>query len=89
MGVVLAVLFATAPYHFLRNEMHLFLAGYYLVPPAMVVVLRVARGETVWGRRPAVNPVLAALTGRGAATVLIMGLLVYTASTTRCSSACC
>ena len=77
MAIVLAVLFAVAPYHFLRNEMHLFLAGYYVLPLAMVVVLRVARGETVWGRRPVRNPLLAALGGRGAATVLIMCLVVY------------
>jgi phosphoglycerol transferase len=76
-SVVLAVLFATAPYHFLRNEMHLFLSGYYLVPAGLVVVLWVARGEPVWRRRAGVNPVLGILTGRGAATVLVLGLLVY------------
>ena len=76
-SVVLAVLFATAPYHFLRNEMHLFLSGYYLLPAGLVVVLWVARGEPVWRRRPGVKPVLGVLTGRGAATVVVLGLLVY------------
>ena len=76
-SVVLAVLFATAPYHFLRNEMHLFLSGYYLVPAGLVVVLWIARGEPIWRRRAGVNPVLGVFTGRGAATVLVLGLLVY------------
>ncbi|WP_029135520.1 hypothetical protein [Nakamurella lactea] len=81
MTVVLAVLFAVAPYHFIRNEMHLFLSGYYLIPPAMVLVLRVARGESLWGRRRVgrgfPGRILGVLTGRGAATVLILALLVW------------
>lgn len=77
MTVVLAVLFAVAPYHFVRNEMHLFLSGYYLIPPAMVLVLRVARGESLWGLRSGVNRVLGVLTGRGAGTVLISALVVW------------
>jgi phosphoglycerol transferase len=34
---VVAQLFAFAPYHFLRNEVHLFLASYWAVPLALVV----------------------------------------------------
>lgn len=49
-ATVLAVLFSLAPYHFSRNESHLFLASYWVIPPAMLVVLRLLRGEPVWRR---------------------------------------
>jgi hypothetical protein len=38
---VAALLFAFQPYHFLRQEHHLFLASYFLIPPMVVVLLRV------------------------------------------------
>ncbi|WP_353650872.1 hypothetical protein ABLG96_08255 [Nakamurella sp. A5-74] len=81
--VVLAVLYSVAPYHLQRNEAHLFLSGYYLIPVAMVLVLRVVRGQPLWGTRPRPRPdtgavarVRSVLTGRGAGTVVILGLLV-------------
>jgi len=77
MAVVLAVLFAVAPYHFVRNETHLFLSGYYLVPPGLVLVLRTARGERLWGRRPGRGRLRSLVTGRGVGTVLILGLLIW------------
>lgn len=77
LAVALAVLFAVAPYHFIRNEGHLFLSAYYLIAPAMVIVLRVSRGERVWGRRRGVGRFRAVLTGRGAGTMVILALLVY------------
>jgi phosphoglycerol transferase len=39
------LLFAFLPYHFLRGEMHLFLASYYLIPLMVMVVLWICRGE--------------------------------------------
>ena len=51
LTVVLAVLFAVAPYHLWRNENHYFLGEYYILPLALGVVLAVARGEPIWGRR--------------------------------------
>ncbi|MET3806920.1 phosphoglycerol transferase [Nakamurella sp. UYEF19] len=87
MTVTMSVLFALAPYHFIRNEGHLFLASYYCVPLALVVLVRAARGERLWGvraltstwatarRRPA--QLLGLLTGRGAGTVLILVLVTY------------
>jgi len=77
MAVVLAVLFAVAPYHFVRNETHLFLSGYYLVPPGLVLVLRTARGERLWGRRAGGGRLRSLITGRGVGTVLILGLLIW------------
>jgi hypothetical protein len=78
--VVLAVLFAIAPYHFMRAEGHLWLASYFTLPLALVVVLRSVRGEALWGVRPHRWRVVAVLTGRGASTVLCLALLA-TAST--------
>lgn len=91
LAVVLAVLFAVAPYHLLRNEGHYFLSGYYMVPFGLGLVLAVARGEPLWGLRGTAttggsagwpgrvrrSPVLRTLTGRGAGSVVILVLLAY------------
>lgn len=77
LTVVLSVLFAVAPYHLVRNETHLFLSAYYLIPPAMALVMRAIRGERMWGRRAGVGRLRAVLTGRGAGTTLILALLVW------------
>jgi hypothetical protein len=75
-SVVLAVLFALAPYHFERNQTHLFLGSYYPVPLALGVVVMALRGQPLWGRRAGVRPaLLAGLTGSGAFTVLAMVLV--------------
>jgi hypothetical protein len=49
LTVALAVLFALAPYHFLRGEGHLFLASYFTIPIWLTLVLLVYRGERMWG----------------------------------------
>lgn len=77
LSVALSVLFAVTPYHFYRNETHLFLSGYYIIPLSMVIVLRLARGERIWDIRTGVPRFWGVLTGRGAATVVIIGLQVY------------
>jgi phosphoglycerol transferase len=46
-----AILYSLLPYHFLRNESHLFLAAYYAVPLGAWIVLRALRGEPLWMRR--------------------------------------
>lgn len=76
-SVISAVLFAVAPYHFLTNENQIFLASYFCVPLAMVLVLRIIRAEQIWGRRARGNPRLSLVTGRGAGTALILVLLAY------------
>lgn len=48
MTVTLSVLFALAPYHFQRNEGHLWLASYYVVPLALGVVVTAGRGLPLW-----------------------------------------
>ncbi|HEY4754081.1 MAG TPA: hypothetical protein VIH37_12400 [Candidatus Limnocylindrales bacterium] len=73
LTVVLAVLYAIAPYHFERGISHLFLASYYTIPLALVVVLRAMRGEPLWGagRGPRV---VRLFTGRGAVTALVLAV---------------
>ena len=48
VGVALSVLFALAPYHFVRNENHLWLSSYFFLPIALWVVWLVATGRPVW-----------------------------------------
>ncbi|MFV0458996.1 MAG: hypothetical protein ACK5MT_09550 [Actinomycetales bacterium] len=52
MATVMAVLWATAAYHYWRGIPHLFLASYWVLPPALLVVWRSARAEPVWRRAP-------------------------------------
>jgi phosphoglycerol transferase len=73
MTIPLATLFAIAPYHFVRGEPHLFLASYYIVPLAVGLLIRVVRGERIWGWRQGGNRVTRWF-GRGAGTVAIVGL---------------
>jgi phosphoglycerol transferase len=44
-AVLASLLYTFQPYHFLRGEGHLFLASYFLVPLAVLMVLRVYLGE--------------------------------------------
>jgi phosphoglycerol transferase len=45
-ALVVSLLFAFLPYHFLRAYCgHLFLAGYYLVPPTLLVAMRIFLGQ--------------------------------------------
>ncbi len=91
----LAALYALAPYHFLRNEGHLFLGSYYPLPLALVVVLRILRGQPIWGLRrlpdgrldrlpdwlrSPVGAFLTTCTGRGGGTVLMLALLATASS---------
>lgn len=83
LTLVLSILYAITPFHWEKNENHLFLAAYFPVPLALVLVIWAIRGEALWGvdRRPAgrrprwMSRVPTVLTGRGAATVLILALL--------------
>jgi MFS family permease len=70
----MAILFAIAPYHFVRNESHLWYSEYYLVPLAMVLLYRVVNGVPLWGTRPGSHFARGIFTGRGAQTVVILAL---------------
>lgn len=47
-ALVAAVLFAILPYHFWRGEASIFLSGYFVVPLAGYLILRVLRGEPLF-----------------------------------------
>jgi phosphoglycerol transferase len=48
-----AILYSLLPYHFFRNESHLFLSAYYAVPLGAWIILRALRGDPLWTRRAA------------------------------------
>ncbi|WP_157970591.1 hypothetical protein [Nakamurella deserti] len=83
LSLVLSVLYAITPFHWEKGENHLFLAAYFPVPLALVLVFWIIRGESVWGsdhrpadRRPRwLSRLPRPLTGRGAVTVLVLALL--------------
>ena len=78
--VTMSVLYAVAPYHFIRNENHLFLASYYCVPLALGLVLYAVSGKPLWGRRAHTNHIIGVLTGRGAGTLLILIFVTLSAA---------
>jgi hypothetical protein len=80
LTIVMAVLFAIAPYHFIRNEQHMWYSEYYCVPVGLVLVYRVLASEAIWGRRPDSRFARGIFTGRGAQTIAIFAML-GTAST--------
>ncbi|MDQ1444664.1 MAG: hypothetical protein QOI20_1128, partial [Acidimicrobiaceae bacterium] len=49
VSLVMSVLFAILPYHFMRGETHLFLAAYYGVPLATYLLFKAVRGESLLG----------------------------------------
>jgi phosphoglycerol transferase len=51
LSVAFAVLFAIAPYHFWRGEGHLFLAAYFVVPPALWLIYATMRDIPLFGAR--------------------------------------
>lgn len=50
-SLLLAVLYAVTPYHFLRGEQHLFLTSYAMVPMAGALVIDVLQGRPLLGGR--------------------------------------
>jgi hypothetical protein len=49
IALVVALLFALLPYHFMRGEAHLFLAAYYAVPLGAYLAIAVFRGDALFG----------------------------------------
>lgn len=42
------ILYTFLPFHFLRGELHYFLSAYFLVPPGIILAVRLLRGESLW-----------------------------------------
>jgi hypothetical protein len=72
-----SLLYAFLPYHLFRNEGHLFLAAYYLVPLAVMVALWIMRGEgPFFVENAAAKPQAG---WRRALVAIVIGLLVSSA----------
>jgi len=71
------ILYAFAPYHFIRNEGHLFLSAYYPVPLAAGLVYLVLTGRPLWAARTSSHPLnpISWFTPRTIWTVLILALM--------------
>jgi hypothetical protein len=80
MSAVTAVLFALAPYHFIRGQLHMWLAEYWTIPLALGVVVLIAAGRPVWGRRHGHGRLVGWLTGRTAGTLAALALVAATNS---------
>lgn len=80
ISVVLALLFAIAPYHFVRGESHLFLGSYYIVPLSIGIVIMAIRGEALWTRNAPGTRWYRWFGSRAAGTLLIL-VLTATAET--------
>lgn len=74
LTIAFAVLFSVLPYHFFRNEAHLWLASYYPVASALVIVIWAATGQALW-RRGRGGRWLGLVTGRGVAAVVALALV--------------
>ena len=77
LGVPIAVLFAIAPYHFIRGEPHLWLASYYTVPLAIALVVDAIQGKPLWQLRTGGARWLRWASPR---TLLTLGIVVLTGS---------
>lgn len=76
-SVVASAIYALAPYHFLRGENHLFVAGYFGVPLGLLLVMRSLGDEPLLARRANARGLLAWGSGRSLASVgicLLLGL---------------
>ncbi|QWT25022.1 hypothetical protein KPL76_06655 [Subtercola sp. PAMC28395] len=80
LSVALGILFALAPYHFVRGEGHLFLASYYCIPLGLGLLVWLMRGEAIWTARPSRYRWWGILTGRGAFAVVALALLATSAT---------
>jgi phosphoglycerol transferase len=72
-AILASLLFAFAPYHFLRGGYHYFLALYYLVPLVVMVALWVGRGDPLFRLKCA--PGQWCVSRKGAAALAICALM--------------
>lgn len=80
VSLALAVVFAIAPYHFIRGEGHLWLASYYIVPLSMALVIMALRGEPLWAR-PAAGSTWRTWLVSPAVTTVVIVILTGTVQT--------
>jgi hypothetical protein len=81
-ALVCSVLYALAPYHFLRDHQHLNLAAYYSVPVGAYLVLSLLSGKPLFARRRNPGAWELAWASRRSLITLILCLFVASASST-------
>src|SRR5215212_3758767 len=77
-----SVIYALAPYHFLRDHQHLNLAAYYSVPVGSFLVLSILSGKLLFARRRNPGARVLAWASRSSLITLILCLFVASASST-------
>ncbi|TFC72408.1 hypothetical protein E3O45_12720 [Cryobacterium sp. TMS1-20-1] len=75
IALALAVLYAIAPYHFIRGENHMWLSAYYPIPLALGVVYLIARGRPIWRADNSPTRLVSWFTGPAAFTVFALALV--------------
>jgi len=94
-SIAMSVLYAFQPYHYLRGEVHYFLAAYFVIPLTLWVALRLCRGAVPFFRqlgdgRFRIRPfqgagwgtiLVALLTGTGGAYYAFFGCALIAAAT--------
>jgi phosphoglycerol transferase len=75
-SLVCSVLYALAPYHFLRGEHHLHLAAYYSVPVGAYLVLSLLSGRQLFARRGRTGPRLLAWASKRSVLTLALCLFI-------------
>jgi phosphoglycerol transferase len=82
VALVCSVLYALAPYHFVRGEFHLWLAAYYSVPVGAYLVLSLLSGRALFTKRARTGgPRLLAWASKRSLVTLILCLVVACAGT--------
>jgi hypothetical protein len=81
-ALVCSVLYALAPYHFLRDHQHLNLAAYYSVPLGAYLVLTILSGKPLFARRRNPGARVLAWASRRSLITLMLCLFVASASST-------
>lgn len=80
LSAALAIMYALAPYHFYRGQGHMWLGEYWAVPLGLGIVVKVAAGRRVWGRRRNVPRALGWLTGPTVGTLAALTLVAMSNS---------
>jgi phosphoglycerol transferase len=81
-AMVCSVIYALAPYHFLRDHQHLNLAAYYSIPLGAYLVLSILSGKRLFARRTSAGPRVLAWASSRSLITLALCLLVASASST-------
>jgi phosphoglycerol transferase len=79
-ALVCSVIFALAPYHFLRDHAHLTLAAYYSVPAGAYLVLSILSGKPLFARRTSAGPRMLAWASKRSLITLALCLFIANAN---------